>query len=65
MDTQAKGMRKLPLLREIFRKEKMIKMKNYQNVELEIVFFCIDDIVRTSQNDNVHDMPDFPENFGS
>ena len=43
----------------------MIKMKNYQNVELEIVFFCIDDIVRTSQNDNVQDMPDFPENFGS
>lgn len=38
--------------------------KNYESVALEIVFFCAEDIVRTSQNDNVTDMPDFPENFG-
>lgn len=38
-------------------------IKNYENVELEIIFFY-DDIVRTSQNDNVEDLPDFPEIFG-
>lgn len=38
--------------------------KNYESFTLEIVFFCEEDIVRTSQNDNVTDMPDFPENFG-
>lgn len=35
--------------------------RKYENIELEIVFFCNDDIVRTSQNDNVTDYPDFPE----
>ena len=38
--------------------------RNYENVELEIVFFCSDDVIRTSNNDNVEDMPDFPEIFG-
>ena len=38
--------------------------RNYENVELEIVSFCSEDVIRTSQNDNVSDMPDFPENFG-
>ncbi len=36
-------------------------MKNtYQEVELVVIFFT-EEIVRTSQNDNVEDMPDFPE----
>lgn len=38
--------------------------RNYENVELEIVLFCSDDVIRTSNNDNVEDMPDFPEDFG-
>ena len=38
--------------------------KMYENVELELVFFSTEDIVRTSQNDNVTDMPEFPEDFG-
>ena len=38
--------------------------RNYENVELEIVFFCSDDVIRTSNNDNVENMPDFPEDFG-
>ena len=35
----------------------------YQQVELDIIFFCEEDIIRTSQNDNVEEMPDFPENY--
>ena len=36
-------------------------MKNtYQEVELVVIFFT-EEIVRTSQNDNVEEMPDFPE----
>ncbi len=38
--------------------------RNYENIKLEIVVFACDDIVRTSQNDNVTDLPDFPENWG-
>ncbi len=38
--------------------------RNYENVELEIVLFCSDDVIRTSQNDNTAEMPEFPENFG-
>lgn len=38
--------------------------KTYQEMELEVVLLSQEDIVRTSQNDNVSDMPDFPENFG-
>ena len=37
--------------------------KIYENMELKVVFFNEEDIVRTSQNDNVGIMPDFPENF--
>ena len=37
--------------------------KMYENMQIELVFF-VEDVVRTSQNDNVEDMPDFPENFG-
>ena len=33
--------------------------RNYKNVELEIIFFCTDDIIRTSEN--VSDLPEFPE----
>ena len=37
--------------------------KTYQEMEMLVVFFA-EDIVRTSQNDNVEDMPDFPEFLG-
>ena len=37
--------------------------KTYENIEISLVFLA-DDVVRTSQNDNVTDMPEFPENFG-
>jgi hypothetical protein len=37
--------------------------KTYQEIEILVVFFA-EDIVRTSQNDNVEDMPDFPEFLG-
>ena len=38
--------------------------KIYENIELELVFFATEDIVRTSQNDNIIEMPEFPEMFG-
>ena len=37
--------------------------KIYENIELELVFFSAEDIVRTSQSDNVAGMPEFPEDF--
>ena len=30
---------------------------------MEIIFLQNDDVIRTSQNDNVEEMPDFPEMF--
>jgi hypothetical protein len=38
--------------------------KQYEILELKLVIFGMEDVIRTSQNDNVEDMPDFPENFG-
>ena len=37
--------------------------KIYENMEIELVFL-VEDVVRTSFNDNISDMPDFPEDFG-
>ena len=37
--------------------------KTYQEIELLVILFT-EDVVRTSQNDNVEDMPDFPEFLG-
>ena len=37
--------------------------KIYENIQLEIVYFSEEDIVRTSKNDNLEEMPDFPEYF--
>lgn len=37
--------------------------KQFENVELEIVCFCAEDVIRASVNDNVTDMPEFPEFF--
>ena len=34
--------------------------KIYEKAFLEVVILC-EDIVRTSQNDNVEEMPEFPE----
>ena len=36
--------------------------KEYQKIQLVLILF-IEDVVRTSQNDNVEDLPDFPEIF--
>ena len=36
-------------------------LKKYENIEVEIVFFGGDDVVRTSEGDNVENLPDFPE----
>ena len=38
--------------------------KNYEDIQVQIVLFDRQDVVRTSQNDNVENMPDFPEIFG-
>lgn len=38
--------------------------KLYENVQLELVFFTEEDVIRTSQKDDTADFPDFPENFG-
>ncbi len=38
-------------------------MKVYENIQMELIFLT-EDVVRTSQNDNVTDLPEFPENFG-
>ena len=35
----------------------------YKPIILNVVFFCEEDVIRTSQYDNKVEMPDFPENF--
>ena len=37
--------------------------KTYQEIELIVTFFT-EEIVRTSQNDNIGEMPEFPEFIG-
>jgi hypothetical protein len=37
--------------------------KVYENIAIDLVFFCEMDIVRTSQNDNIESIPNFPEDF--
>ena len=37
--------------------------KVYCNIEIEMMLFPKEDIVRTSNLDNVEDLPDFPEDF--
>lgn len=37
--------------------------KTYENISIDLVFFYDMDIVRTSQNDNIESVPDFPEDF--
>ena len=37
--------------------------KYYETLEMEIVLFSSDDIVRTSFGDNVTEFPEYPENF--
>lgn len=36
--------------------------KEYQKIELVLILLD-EDVIRTSQNDNVQDLPDFPEYF--
>jgi hypothetical protein len=37
--------------------------KIYNKIEVEIIFFFEEDVIKTSQNDNIVDLPDFPEEF--
>ena len=39
-------------------------MKQYEQLQLEIILFIAEDVVRTSNDDNQTPMPDFPENWG-
>ena len=39
-------------------------MKTYQDLELEVVFFLEEDVIRTSNSDNTEEMPEFPEFIG-
>ena len=36
--------------------------KEYEKIELVLILFA-EDVVKTSNNDNVEDLPDFPEFF--
>lgn len=38
-------------------------MKLYEKAKLTIIYFDSEDVIKTSQNDNVVDVPDFPEQF--
>lgn len=53
----------LSLCSEKYFKGECMMKKNYENIQVQIVLFDRQDVVRTSQNDNVEVMPDFPENF--
>ena len=35
--------------------------KIYEKAEMKVLVFLEEDVIRTSQNDNVEPMPDFPE----
>ena len=59
METHAKGMCNTSLCGEKYSEGETEMTKNYEDIEIEIVFFCNDDVVRTS--DNVEDLPTFPE----
>lgn len=37
--------------------------KTYEQVEMALQLFSEEDVIRTSQNDNVIDVPEFPEDF--
>lgn len=37
--------------------------RKFENIKLEVLFFDTEDIIRTSQNDNVVDLPEFDEEF--
>ncbi len=38
--------------------------KIYQEIEIKIIAFLEEDVIRTSTNDNLESMPDFPEFIG-
>ena len=37
--------------------------KIYEKVEMKIIVFLEEDVIKTSQNDNLESMPEFPEYF--
>jgi hypothetical protein len=38
-------------------------MKSYETIEIKIMLLDEEDIIKTSNNDNVEDLPEFPEIF--
>ena len=37
--------------------------KQYEFIKVEIILFSNQDVIVVSQNDNIEQMPDFPEEF--
>ena len=37
--------------------------RTYQEMQIEMIIFFEEDIIKTSQSDNMANMPDFPEDF--
>ena len=37
--------------------------RRYESVELKWIYFYEEDVIRTSNNDNVENLPEFPEEF--
>lgn len=37
--------------------------KIYESIQIEVIVL-LEDVIRTSQNDNVSNLPEFPETFG-
>ena len=38
-------------------------MKSYETIKIQIILLDKEDIIKTSNNDNVEDLPEFPEIF--
>ena len=62
-DIHSQGEAVLPLREDECKTEKLKMKKQFENIKLEIVSFCAEDVIRTSLNDNVTDVPEFPEVF--
>ena len=43
--------------------EEIIMKKIFENIHLEIIALMVEDVIRTSSNDNIESVPEFPENF--
>ena len=50
-----------PLAKPSICKGELAIMKTYENLEIKIAAMAESDVIRTSQYDNVEDLPEFPE----